>query len=62
MASAMSLNAEWHRSHRMPERATLDERVKWHLMHAKACGCRQIPDTVLRELARRGLKRPKPRA
>jgi hypothetical protein len=54
----MSLNAEWHKSHRMPARASLDQRVSWHLAHVKACGCRAIPATVLRELARRGLKPP----
>ena len=44
----MSLDAEWHKSHRMPERASLDQRLKWQL-------------TVLRELARRGLMEPKAR-
>ncbi|MGH7696674.1 MAG: hypothetical protein ACRENH_16925 [Gemmatimonadaceae bacterium] len=38
----------------MPQRATLDQRVKWHVAHAKACGCRAIPKTVLLELKRRG--------
>jgi hypothetical protein len=52
------INAPWHRTHRMPPRASLDERVAWHLAHAWACGCRDIPDTVRRELARRGVKPP----
>jgi hypothetical protein len=27
----MMLNAAWHASHPMPARASLDERVAWHL-------------------------------
>jgi hypothetical protein len=54
----MKLNAAWHKAHPMPERASLDQRVKWHLAHAKACACRAIPGTVLRELKRRGVDPP----
>ena len=49
----MSINAGWHKSHPMPPRATMDQRVDWHLGHSKACGCRAIPATVLEELKRR---------
>jgi hypothetical protein len=48
------LNAAWHDAHRMPPRATLDQRVTWHVAHAKACGCRPMPATVVAELKRRG--------
>jgi hypothetical protein len=51
----MPINASWHRANPMPKNATLDERVVWHLAHARACGCRAIPATVRRELTRRGL-------
>ena len=34
------MNARWHDAHPMPPRATLDQRVAWHVAHAKACGCR----------------------
>ncbi|SFH88451.1 hypothetical protein SAMN05216525_102445 [Bradyrhizobium sp. Gha] len=39
----MTLNGEWHRSHRMPTRATREQRVRWHAAHAMACSCREIP-------------------
>lgn len=52
------LNAGWHKKHVMPMGSTLDQRVKWHVAHAKACGCRAIPPTVLVELRRRGEKPP----
>jgi hypothetical protein len=40
------LNKEWHRLHRMPPRATREQRIKWHVAHAQACGCREIPGSV----------------
>ncbi|HEY0305149.1 MAG TPA: DUF3788 family protein [Longimicrobiales bacterium] len=55
------INATWHKRHPMPMGSTLDQRVKWHVAHAKACGCREIPPTVLKELRRRGTKAPKRR-
>jgi hypothetical protein len=49
----MPINRAWHERHRMPERATLDDRVAWHVEHASVCGCRPMPRTVVDELARR---------
>jgi hypothetical protein len=49
----MALNASWHAKHPMPRPATLEQRVKWHVAHAKACGCRTMPRTVLAQLLRR---------
>ncbi|HEV2157892.1 hypothetical protein [Bradyrhizobium sp.] len=42
----MALNKEWHRSHRMPTKATREQRVAWHAAHATACGCREIPLSI----------------
>jgi hypothetical protein len=55
------INAKWHKQHPMPMGSTLSQRVQWHVRHAKACGCREIPPTVLKELRRRGEKPPKRR-
>jgi hypothetical protein len=49
------MNARWHAVHPMPPRATLDQRVTWHVAHAKACGCRPMPASVIAELTRRGV-------
>ncbi len=54
MLNAM-INAAWHEGHPMPPRATLDQRVTWHVAHAKACGCRPMPASVIAELTRRGV-------
>jgi hypothetical protein len=48
------MNARWHDAHPMPPGATLDQRVTWHVAHARACGCRPMPATVVAELQRRG--------
>jgi len=47
------LNAEWHNAHPMPKKPSLDERVAWHLEHARACACRPIPGKVQAEIDRR---------
>ncbi|MGC3962114.1 MAG: hypothetical protein QM803_02005 [Rhodocyclaceae bacterium] len=52
------INREWHAHNRMPERATLDERVAWHLAHSAHCACRQMPESIRLELDRRGIPIP----
>ena len=37
----MSINAEWHRAHRMPRNPTLEQRLEWHREHTRHCGCRK---------------------
>jgi len=53
------INRVWHKANRMPQRATLDQRVRWHLAHREACQCRtDLPAGILAELKRRGVKVP----
>lgn len=47
------LNRTWHETHRMPERATRAQRITWHVAHAKACGCREVPLSVRAEVVAR---------
>lgn len=47
------VNREWHLAHVLGQHAPLDERVRWHLEHAKECACREIPPTVAAEIQRR---------
>ena len=42
----MALNREWHRHHRMPPRATREQRIQWHVAHAPACACRAVPESI----------------
>lgn len=50
----MKINAAWHEKHRMPKNPTLDERIEWHIEHAKNCGCREIPKKLQEEIRKRG--------
>ncbi|WP_181954732.1 hypothetical protein [Chitinophaga lutea] len=52
----MKLNKEWHQAHRMPVNATLDQRVAWHLEHARHCACREMPEKIKAEIRKRKLK------
>ena len=40
-------NKSWHEQHRMPRPSTIQQRIEWHLAHAKDCGCRPIPPSLL---------------
>jgi hypothetical protein len=54
-------NAEWHEKHPMLRNVSLDRRVQWHIQHAKACGCREMPQTIVTELRVRGIRVPRRR-
>ena len=47
------LNKEWHLKHPIPKQANIEVRIKWHVQHAKHCGCRGIPETIKEELIKR---------
>jgi hypothetical protein len=47
------MNAQWHAKRKMPRSANLDQRIQWHLDHAKQCGCRPIPPRLLQEIRQR---------
>jgi hypothetical protein len=55
---ATKLNATWHKANRMPAKPSLDQRIAWHVAHAKACACRAVPAGILKELQRRGIRTP----
>ena len=43
-------NRLWHEQNRMPKNPTIQQRIEWHLAHAKACECRPIPQPILKLL------------
>lgn len=51
----MKITTEWHIKNRMPKNPTLDERVAWHLDHAKNCSCRPLDGKILEEIKKRKL-------
>jgi hypothetical protein len=36
----------------------MDQRIAWHLAHARVCGCREISGKLREEMERRGIEIP----
>lgn len=56
MKAIPKLNKDWHQAHRMPDNATIEERIMWHIEHKKQCACRPIPEKLKIEMMKRGIK------
>jgi hypothetical protein len=52
----MQINKNWHLANKMPEKPTLDQRIKWHLDHVENCTCRPLEGKILEEIKKRGLR------
>lgn len=52
----MNINKKWHEKHKMPANPSFEERVKWHLEHRENCSCAPIPEKLLAEMKKRGIK------
>jgi hypothetical protein len=52
----MKSNREWHLTHRMPVRATLEQRIAWHIDHKKNCSCRDIPEKLKAVMKKKEIK------
>ena len=35
------MNKVWHREHVLSRGSSVDNRISWHLEHARVCGCRR---------------------
>lgn len=44
---------QWHLANKMPKNPTLEERVNWHIEHAKNCACREMPAKIKQEIVKR---------
>jgi hypothetical protein len=51
------MNPEWHKQHKMPDKATEKERIEWHLEHARNRACRPVPEDLLAKMEKRGAPR-----
>lgn len=49
------INKEWHLANKMPKNPTTDQRIKWHLEHAKKCKCRPLHGKILEVIKDRGI-------
>jgi hypothetical protein len=52
----MKINKEWHLANKMPKKPTIEQRIKWHLEHARNCTCRPLHGKILEEIKKRGIK------
>ena len=50
------INKEWHEAHPMPEKATITQRIEWHLEHLKNCNCRPMPEKLKTQMTNYGYK------
>jgi len=48
------INANWHLQNKMPKNPSLDERIAWHVAHVKNCRCREMPETIKKEIEKKG--------
>lgn len=46
----MKINASWHKKNPLPPKATLNQKIQWHVDHARECGCRAIPKSIQEKL------------
>ena len=49
----MTVDVEWHSKNRLPDNPTLDERVRWHIEHARRCACNPSDGDILEELKKK---------
>jgi hypothetical protein len=47
------MNREWHEQHKMPDGATSNQRIQWHLEHIRNCACRPFPAKLFEMLSDR---------
>jgi hypothetical protein len=44
----MKINKEWHEKNKMPKKATLKEKIRWHEDHEKNCNCRDSTSHLIK--------------
>lgn len=49
----MKINKEWHSKNKMPKKATLQQRIQWHLDHQKNCACREMPKSIVEAIKKK---------
>jgi len=47
------INKEWHVKNKMPNNASLNQKIQWHADHARECGCRPIPPKIKEKMNER---------
>lgn len=50
------MNKQWHQAHPMPRNPKPEQRIEWHMEHAKKCACRDIPPKLKVEIEKRNAR------
>ncbi|RPH69815.1 MAG: hypothetical protein EHM78_13920, partial [Myxococcaceae bacterium] len=53
------MSRRWHAEHPMPTGSTASDRRSWHRAHARACGCRPVPESLRGDPRGRSRLRPR---
>jgi hypothetical protein len=53
MKTKTSFNRDWHLKNKMPDNPTNEQRIEWHIEHARHCGCREIPPKLKAEIEKK---------
>lgn len=56
MSMMSKINKKWHEAHIMPNNASFEQRVKWHIAHSRYCACRPMPAKLAEEMKKKGVK------
>jgi hypothetical protein len=51
----MKRNDEWHSKNSLPQNSSIDQRVQWHMDHARNCSCPSFDEDILEEIKKRYL-------
>lgn len=49
----MKINRGWHQKNHLSKKATLSQKIQWHVDHTRECGCREIPKNIQQKLLER---------
>jgi len=52
------INKEWHEKNKMPQNASDEQRITWHLAHSQNCACREIPKGIIKLMKEKHLSVP----
>jgi hypothetical protein len=47
------INVAWHDANPMPQNAKREQHIDWHVHHAEACACRDVPESIRDAVAER---------
>jgi len=53
------MNKIWHVENKLPQNATMEQRLQWHKEHQAHCACRTAPQSLLQTIKQKLKERSK---